>query len=117
LRAIPVPRAAKGPRADGLAALPRLAIESYEAIMDDRDATIAQLQALAQRYQTAFDAIAQGVSFFDAEDRIILSNRRFAEIYRLAPEQIRPGARLREIIELRIAAGTWVTDADDYLSF
>jgi diguanylate cyclase (GGDEF)-like protein/PAS domain S-box-containing protein len=85
--------------------------------MDDRDATIAQLQALAQRYQTAFDAIAQGVSFFDAEDRIILSNRRFAEIYRLAPEQIRPGARLREIIELRIAAGTWVTDADDYLSF
>jgi PAS domain-containing protein len=78
---------------------------------------IAQLQAQAQRHQAVFDAIAQGVCYFDAEDRVILSNRRFAEIYRLAPEQIRPGATLREIIELRIAAGTWAAAADDYLSF
>ena len=80
-------------------------------------AEIAQLQAQTLHYQTAFDAIAQGVCFFDAEDRVILSNRRFAEIYRLAPEQIRPGATLREIVDLRIAAGTWATGADDYLSF
>jgi diguanylate cyclase (GGDEF)-like protein/PAS domain S-box-containing protein len=61
--------------------------------------------------------MTQGVCVFTADDRVVLSNRRFAEIYRLAPEQIRPGATLREIIELRIAAGTWATAADDYLSF
>jgi diguanylate cyclase (GGDEF)-like protein/PAS domain S-box-containing protein len=100
-----------------LATLAKLANESHAAVIDDRDATIARLRTQTQDYQAAFDAIAQGVSFFDAEDRIILSNRRFAEIYRLAPEQIRPGAPLREIVELRIAAGTWLTAADDYLSF
>jgi diguanylate cyclase (GGDEF)-like protein/PAS domain S-box-containing protein len=117
LRAIPVKRAAKGSDADGLATLARLATESCDVIMDDRDAKIANLEAQAQRHQAVFNAVAQGVCYFDAEDRVILSNRRFAEIYRLAPEQIRPGATLREIIELRIAAGTWATAADDYLSF
>jgi diguanylate cyclase (GGDEF)-like protein/PAS domain S-box-containing protein len=117
LRAIPVTSAAKGADVDGLGTLERLATESLEAVINDRDATIAQLQEQAQRYQSAFDAVAQGICFFDGEDRVILSNRRFAEIYRLAPEQIRPGATLREIVELRIAAGTWATAADDYLSF
>ena len=102
---------------DGLGALERLATESREAILNDRDATIAQLQEQAQRNQAAFDAVAQGICSFDGEDRAILSNRRFAEIYRLKPEQIRPGATLREIVELRIAAGTWAMAADDYLSF
>jgi diguanylate cyclase (GGDEF)-like protein/PAS domain S-box-containing protein len=117
LRATSLERAANGRHVDGLGVLARLASESHDVVMDDRDARIAQLEAQAQRYQAAFDAIAQGVCFFDAEDRLILSNRRFAEIYRFAPEQIRPGATLREIVELRIAAGTWVTAADDYLSF
>ena len=115
MRAIPVKLAAKEPHVDGLGTLAKLATESQDVIMDDRDAAIAQLQA--QRYQAAFDAIAQGVCFFDAEDRMILCNRRFAEIYRLAPEQIRPGATLREIVELRIAAGTWGAATEDYLSF
>ena len=48
---------------------------------------------------------------------MILSNRRYAEIYRLAPEQIRPGMTLREIVELRVAAGTCATAAENYLSF
>ena len=84
---------------------------------DDRDATIAQLQTQAQHYQTAFDALELGVCFFDAQERLILSNRRFAEIYRLAPEQIRPGATLREIVELRLAAGTCAAaSAEAYLT-
>ena len=57
MRAIPVKRAAKGPDADGLVTLARLATESRDVIMDDRDATIAQSQAQMLRYQTAFDAL------------------------------------------------------------
>ena len=117
MRAISVKRAAEGSRADGLSTLAKLASESHGGVVDDRDAMIAQLRSQAQRYQAAFDAVAQGICYFDAEDRVILSNRRFAEIYRLAPEQVRPGATIREIVELRIAAGTWATTADDYLSF
>jgi diguanylate cyclase (GGDEF)-like protein/PAS domain S-box-containing protein len=118
LRTIPVTRAAKGPDVDGLGTLAKLATESLEVITNDCDATIAELQAQMLRYQTAFDAIEQGVCFFDAKERLILSNRRYAEIYRLTPEQVRPGATLREIVELRVAAGTHAAaSAGDYLSF
>jgi len=118
LRAIPVRRGAKAPDANGLSTLARLATESHEVVLDDRDATNAQLLAQTLRYQTAFDAIAQGVCFFDAEERLILSNRRYAEIYCLAPAQIHPGATLREILELRVGAGTFAAASiDEYLSF
>jgi diguanylate cyclase (GGDEF)-like protein/PAS domain S-box-containing protein len=70
--------------------------------MGDRDAALAQ----AQFYQTTVDAVTVGVCRFDAEGRLALSNRRYGEIYRLAPEQIRPGATPTEIAELRVAAGT-----------
>ena len=116
--AIPVARPTKEPDVDGLGTLARLATESHEVITGDRDATIAQLQALARRHQAVIDTLAQGVCFFDSEERLILSNRRYAEIYRLAPEQVRPGATLREIIELRVAAGTYsAAAADADLSF
>ena len=119
MRAKPIRRAQGALDESSMAALARAATESHEIVARDHQAAMAQLQAQAQalRYQAAIDAIAQGVCFFDGEDRLILSNRRFAEIFRLAPEQIRPGATLREIVELRIAAGTWATAADDYLSF
>ena len=117
MRATPVKRTAKASDGDSLATLAKLASESRDAVMDVRDATIVQLQAQAQRHEVVLNAIAQGVCCFDAEDRVILSNRRFAEIYRLTPEQIYPGITLREVIELRIAAGTWAAAADDYLSF
>lgn len=95
MRTIPVTRATKGPHANGLGTLAKLAVETHEVIIDDRDATIAKLQALAQHYQAAIDALKQGICFFDADERLIHNNRRYAEIYRLAPEQVRPGATLR----------------------
>ncbi|THD44595.1 MAG: EAL domain-containing protein [Bradyrhizobium sp.] len=118
LRANPDTRAATAPDANGLATLAKLATSSFEGIERELRAEIVQAQTQTLRYRTAFDAIEQGVCYFDAEDRVLLSNRRFAEIYRLAPEQIRPGATLREIVELRVAAGTYpAASADDYLSF
>ena len=79
MRAIPVTRDAKAADVNGLDTLAKLATESHEVILDDRDSTIAQLQAQAQRHETVIDAIAQGICFFDAEERLIFSNRRYAE--------------------------------------
>jgi diguanylate cyclase (GGDEF)-like protein/PAS domain S-box-containing protein len=92
-----------------LGRLARLAADSHQVVVDDRDATIAQLQAQTLSYLTTLDAVALGVCRFDGEGRLVLSNRRYAAIYRLAPEQIRPGATPPEIAELRAAAGTAAT--------
>jgi len=93
------------------------AAESAEIIARDLQAANTELRAQALRYQTAMDNIAQGVCFFDRKQRLILCNRRYAEIYRLTPERVRPGASLREIIEGRAAAGTCPTAAEDYLAW
>ena len=78
---------------------------------------VAALEAQAERYQAALDAISQGVAFFDRERRLILANRRYAEIYRLSPDRLPPGATLREITELRFAVGTCPMAVDDYVAY
>lgn len=115
MRATPVDRAEKGSSLDALTTLARLSSASHE--IDGAAREVFDAAADIRNYRAAFDAITQGVCLFDEKTRLVISNRRFAEIYRLKPEQIRPGATLREIIDLRIAAGTWATAADDYLSF
>jgi diguanylate cyclase (GGDEF)-like protein/PAS domain S-box-containing protein len=83
---------------------------------DPRAALETQAQML--RYQITFDALPLGVAFFDADERLQLSNRRFAEIYNLAADSIRPGATLNEIVALRVAAGTYTAaKVNDYLKF
>ena len=118
LHSNPATQAAKAPDANGLATLAKLAASSFEGVERELRAEIAQLQTRLLLHQAALGASAQGICVFDAEERLVLSNRRYAEIYRLAPEQIRLGATLREIIGLRVAAGTYAAaKANDYLSF
>ncbi|RFB80534.1 EAL domain-containing protein [Methylovirgula sp. 4M-Z18] len=99
-----------------LVELLRAVTDAHETALRERDATNIQLRAQALRYQTAVDRIPQGVCFFDSSARLILCNRRYAEIYRLTIDQVRPGASLREIAERRAAAGTSPMAVDDYLA-
>jgi PAS domain S-box-containing protein len=69
------------------------------------EGVVAALQAQTLRFTTAIENIPQGLCFFDAKQRLIISNRRYAEIYGLAPELIRPGMTLAEINALRSSVG------------
>ena len=117
MRAKPATRVCEKPHDSGLTTLAALASASFEVVEGDLRARIAALEAQVQCHLTAIDDISAGVCFFDSAERLILSNRRFAEIYRLAPDQIQPGAALSEIAELCVAAGTCAAAADDDLSF
>jgi len=117
LRAKSDKRATETDEATSSAALANSPTSAAEVVERGLRARIAKLEAEALRYQTAFDNISTGVCLFDGEERLILGNRRFADIYRLTLDQIPPGATLREIVEHRVAAGTSAMAADDYLSF
>ena len=78
--------------------------------------TIDNRDDLELYYETVIDLLSEGVCFFDADQRLILCNRRYADIYRLSYDQVRPGSTLREIAERRFAAGSSVTAAEDYLA-
>jgi diguanylate cyclase (GGDEF)-like protein/PAS domain S-box-containing protein len=100
----------------GLAALSRMADVSDETLEGELRTTIAALEGQTLRFETAIENISQGICFFDADERLILSNRRYAEIYRISPEELRTGVTLSEIVERRVAVGTAATAADTYLA-
>ena len=79
---------------------------------------LARQRAEALRFTTAIDHISQGLCFFDGSQRLIVCNRRYAELYRLTLEQVRPGVSLAEIVDLRFDAGTTPEmSSEEYLAW
>ena len=54
----------------------------------------------------ALDRIRQGLCVFDKQQRLLLFNRQYAEMYDLDPSQLWIGMTLRDVVDLRYAAGT-----------
>jgi diguanylate cyclase (GGDEF)-like protein/PAS domain S-box-containing protein len=98
-------------------ALAKLARVSLDISDNPREVEAKSVTAAMPPHALALDNISQGVCFFDGAKRLVLSNRRYAEIYRLTPEQVQPGATLREIAERRFAIGSCPADVEDYLSW
>ena len=74
------------------------------------------LKAQNAKLDAALSNMFQGLAMFDAEQRVVIANDRFAEMYGQSPEEVRPGTPLRKIIEQRIASGHYVgTTADEVL--
>ncbi len=66
----------------------------------------AQLEIAHQQFDAALSNLSQGVCFFDGQQRLIVCNRRYGEVYGLAAEAIRPGMSLAEIVDHRMAVGS-----------
>ena len=84
----------------------------------DQDLLVANAAALERmnaRFDAAINNMSHGVCLFDAEQRVVVSNRRYAEIYHLAAEQVAPGTRLSEIVELRRQKGTHFFKVDPHV--
>jgi len=80
-----------------------------------REATRA-LRAHNLLLDAAANNMVHGLCMFDAELRLVLSNPRFLEIYSLPAEGVKRGCTLRHIIDLRIAAGSFVhQDPNQYV--
>ena len=50
-----------------------------------------QLKELLALHEAALDSMAHGLCMVDAEQRLVLFNQRFLEMYDLAPEAVRIG--------------------------
>ena len=68
---------------------------------------LGALESQIERFEVALNNLTQGVCFFDGGRRLILANRRYADIYRLRHDTIRSGMTLDEIVDLRFAVGTF----------
>lgn len=64
---------------------------------------------------TALTNMAHGVCMFDRDQRLVVCNARYGEMYGLTPEQTKPGATLQSILEARVTAGMSPQDAERYV--
>jgi len=65
----------------------------------------AELQQTNLRFGAALENMSQGLTMYDADERLAVFNRRFCEITGLPPEQVQAGITYRDIIALAVAVG------------
>ena len=73
------------------------------------------LQAHNQRMRVALDNMSQGLCMFDSHQRLVVCNRRYAEMYKLPDDIVRPGTTLRALLEFRQEHSTFSRKIDEYL--
>jgi methyl-accepting chemotaxis protein len=66
------------------------------------------------RMRVALDNMSQGLCMFDSHERLMVCNRRYAEMYKLPDDIARPGTTLVELLEYRAAHGTFSRDIEEY---
>jgi diguanylate cyclase (GGDEF)-like protein len=69
-----------------------------------------ELEAAKAQTDAAVNNISQGISMFDAQQKLVVCNARYLEIYGLSPGAIKPGSTFKEILEHRIACGNYISD-------
>jgi len=74
-----------------------------------------RLAAKTGLLELTLENMSQGLCMFDRNQRLVVCNRHYAEMYGLSPEQTAPGTTLRTILEARVAAGHSPTDAQEYI--
>ena len=57
---------------------------------------------------TALTNMHQGLAMFDADERLVFANDRWASLYGMTPEDLKPGTSLRAIVEYCVAKGLYV---------
>ncbi|HEV2153052.1 bifunctional diguanylate cyclase/phosphodiesterase [Bradyrhizobium sp.] len=73
-----------------------------------------RLSVEKQRLNTAMNTMTQGLLMFDQDERLIVCNRRYIEMYRLSGDIVKPGAYFRDVIQHRYDAGSFEGDVDAY---
>jgi len=76
------------------------------------DKSEAQLRQQNVRLDTALNNMTQGLCMFDANEEIVVFNRRFLEMHKLSPQVVRPGCTLRDLIHHRKEVGLLEDDPD-----
>jgi diguanylate cyclase (GGDEF)-like protein/PAS domain S-box-containing protein len=77
--------------------------EQHELLRQRED----KLKAQNEQLDAALSNMMQGLAMFDAEERLVLANAQYAELFGLRFDEIKPGMTLRQIMRLRVARGLY----------
>lgn len=72
------------------------------------------LRRTNRQLHRALDSMPQGLSMFDETERLLICNTRYRTMYRLEPKDVRVGSTLMEVLEKRVAKGSFTADPKQY---
>ncbi|MGX4801526.1 bifunctional diguanylate cyclase/phosphodiesterase [Bradyrhizobium guangdongense] len=67
-----------------------------------------------EQLDTAMNTMTQGLLMFDQDQRLIVCNRRYIEMYGLSTHVVKPGTYFRDVIQHRADTGSFDGDVDSY---
>ncbi len=62
----------------------------------------------------ALNNMSQGLCMFDKNERLVICNQRYIELYKLSPEVSAPGVSIAEMLKYRATNGTFLRNPDEY---
>ena len=108
---VPIPKVGRGEIGGMARALGMLRDSMVESqrLEQERQRAEAETRRAQARLGEAIEAISEGFALYDADDRLVICNRRFKEMYADVALEIQPGTQYETI--LRAAAGTGIIPA------
>ncbi len=106
----PRPRAAEECRTAGELALALAELKAQTAEILERKKELRQLN---RWFDVALNNMGRGLSMFDAEQRLIVCNRVYREIYELPQRLTRPGTPLANIVRYHVKRETGRDDKEE----
>jgi diguanylate cyclase (GGDEF)-like protein/PAS domain S-box-containing protein len=73
----------------------------------DAERAARDAKAAHDRLREAFDVVPEGLVLFDAEDRYVLWNRRYAEVYAHSQDNLVPGVRFEDLLRAGLRRGEY----------
>jgi methyl-accepting chemotaxis protein len=75
---------------------------------------IRSLRAYGSRMRIALNNMKQGLCMFDGNERLVVCNSCYREMYDLPSEAVRRGTSLTALLQYRAAVGSFSRNIDDY---
>ncbi len=104
-----------------VAAAPPFAVSAFAAMLAALLAMalvgavlVRRVQVDNLRMRVALNNMSQGLCMFDGNERLVICNKRYIEIYRLSAEIAKPGTTLTSMLDFRAANGSFMRDPQAY---
>ncbi len=73
-----------------------------------------RMRAANAHMRVAVNNMSQGLCMFDRDEKLVICNRRYRELYQLPDDVVKPGRTLASLLDFRIANGSFKLDPDEY---
>ena len=67
-----------------------------------------------QRMRVAINNMSQGLCMFDGNERLVVCNQRYMDMYKVSGDIVKPGITLQNLLEYRIRNGSFTHDPVKY---